>query len=259
MKKILLLVVASLCCNLVYSQTSTLESPTIATDRPDQTESPFLTPTNWFQIETGVWSEKIMKGSDVNSITIPTILTKYGVNKNVELRLITEYNLLRGNSSTILSGVPPITVGLKTALLKGKKFIPKTSLITHLGLHFISSKDYAPSSYAPSFRFLMQHTLSDKLNFSYNLGAQWDGNSAYAENLYTISFAYAISNKLGAFVESYGFVSTNNTIDQDHRADAGITYLLNDHHQLDVSAGLGITDVAPPSFISCGYSFRFKR
>ena len=60
----------------------------IQPDRPDQTESPFITPKNYIQIEKGVVVENFNKTQ--KSYNHPSTLWKYGINKKFELRLITE-------------------------------------------------------------------------------------------------------------------------------------------------------------------------
>lgn len=100
----------------------------------------------------------------------------------------------------------------------------------------------------------MQHTLTDKISFSYNLGAEWDGFTAQPIFLYTASGGYAISDKLGTFIEIFGFAPQENTA--NHSADAGFTYLISDNFMVDLSGGLGITSNAPNHFVSVGFSFR---
>src|SRR5688572_19021966 len=66
----------------------------IITDRPDQSEAPQLTPKGWLQIETGIQSEfdeDKETGLKSQNILYNTTLWKYGLSKNFELRLITEY------------------------------------------------------------------------------------------------------------------------------------------------------------------------
>jgi hypothetical protein len=236
----------------------------IATDRPDQTESPVLVPQGWFQIEMGTFTERVTPYSNLKPVeqlyntVAPTILTKYGVNKNFELRLITDFSIDHAQFKTRnASGVPPITVGFKAKLLEEKGWLPNTSVICHLGLNKVEFGDYTTNSPAPSYRFLMTHTITDNFSLAYNLGSEWSGNDEVATFIYTLSGAYAFNNKLGGFVELYGFAPAPDL--QDHRFDCGITYLFNNNQQLDVSGGVGLSNISPAYFLSAGYSFRFKR
>ncbi len=241
----------------------------IKTDRPDQTESPSTTPPGYFQIEMGGLFENTSSDANVieHNFLIPTILAKYGINKNLEFRLITEIGgngrMITGAPDRFKSGLKPVIVGFKANLVKEnrKKFIPKTSFIGHLGISRLSSDFYETSRSFPQFRFLMEHTLTNKTSFGYNLGMEWDGFSQNPNTIYTVTLARDLGKGFGGFAEFYGYLQRNIVTDNmvgDHRFDAGITYLLNHDFQFDVSGGLGLTDNAPDFFLSAGVSFRFK-
>jgi hypothetical protein len=238
---------------MLQSQLFSQELPSIQTDRPDQTECPFIVPKNYFQFENGFSYEK--NNSESSQIVAPTILTRFGINDHFELRLITEF-VQEEQLSETKSGINPILIGFKTRLFEEKGLIPITSFIGHIGIPKLGSKHFQTTYFAPEFRFTMQHTVSEKQSLSYNLGAEWNGESAEPTFIYTMSSGYSLSENLGCYIEFYGFVSQ---IDKsDHRFDAGITYLINQHHQLDVSGGFGLTTISPDYFVALGYSFRFK-
>lgn len=243
----------------------------IATDRPNQTESSFLVPKGHFQIETGAWVEK--DDDDAYSYTgntFNTTLWKYGLTQHMELRLITEYvgfkrkEKATDNESSI-DGFNAVTVGAKFFVCEEHGIVPKVALLTHLQVPYIGKEDFRPDHIAPSFRFLLQHTLSDRLALGYNLGAEWDGATANTTLIYTLSLAGSLVGNLSMFVEIYGFVTEQDDADgkfngdfmSDHRFDGGFTYLLTNDLQLDVSAGVGISDIAPDYFLSGGISWRF--
>lgn len=97
-------------------------------------------------------------------------------------------------------------------------------------------------------------SVTDKISFSYNLGAEWDGFTAEPTFIYTTTAGYAISKKWGAFIEVFGFAPQENRA--NHLADAGFTYLISDNFMVDLSGGFGITSNAPNHFFSVGFSFR---
>jgi hypothetical protein len=227
--------------------------PSIQTDRPDQTECPFITPKHYFQLENGFSYEKNNKNSEL--IVAPTILTRFGINNFFELRLITEYVVSKENSTTY-PGINPILIGFKTRLLEEKGIIPSTSLIAHIGIPDLASSEYRANYYYPEFRFTMQHTISDKQSLSYNIGAEWDGIDKKPTFIYTLTTGYSLTETIGAYVEFYGFVSQMGKA--DHRFDLGLTYLFNPNHQLDVSGGFGLSAISPEYYFALGYSFRFK-
>ncbi len=223
----------------------------IQADRPDQTETPAIVPKGMFQVETGFTFQKNDEFSKTN--TLPTVLWKYGVNENFELRLITEFvseKVFDENQDGLL----PIYIGFKAKLAEEKGIVPKTSIIAHIGLPSAASTKYKTEFYAPEFRFVMQHTLSKKVSLSYNLGAEWDGFSAEPTFIYTLTTGYSITNKLGTYIELFGFAPQKSKA--NHNFDAGITYLINNNFMLDLSSGIGITKNAPDHYLAVGFSFR---
>ncbi|MFM9824503.1 transporter [Flavobacterium sp.] len=229
------------------------ELPSIQTDRPDQTECPFIVPIHYFQLENGFTYEK--KNTESSQIVTPTILTRFGINDHFELRLITEYSI-EDDFSNNISGINPILIGLKTRLFEEKGLIPLTSFIGHIVIPKAGSKNFQTLYYAPEFRFTMQHTLSKKQSLSYNFGAEWNGETAEPTFIYTLTSGYSLTGKIGCYIEFYGFVPQIEK--PDHRLDAGFTYLFNPNHQFDISGGFGLSKISPEYYLALGYSFRFK-
>ncbi len=237
------------------------------TDRPDQTEAPPLTPKGWFQFEFGIQSE-FDEDKDTKVKTQSTLyntsLWKYGLTKSIELRLITEFgedkvtfkNAKNEDTTTSVSGLNPITVGLKIPLQKEQGMVPDISLITHLELPYIGSDDFTPEFVIPRFRFLFAHTLSETFSLSYNLGGEWEDGTSAATGIYTLSLGMSLAERLAMFVEAYVFTKEKSF--PDHRFDAGVTYQLTNDLQFDTSGGFGLTDISPDYFISAGVSLRFK-
>ncbi len=235
--------------NITFAQ----DLPSIQTDRPDQTECPFITPRHYFQFENGFSYEQNNQNS--NSFVAPTVLTRFGINDHFELRLITEYAINK-NELEKTKGINPVLIGFKTLLFEEKGLIPTTSFIGHIGIPNLASKDLKTIYYAPEFRFTMQHTISEKQSLSYNIGAEWNGETAEPMLIYTLTSGYSFTEKIGGYIELYGFVPQIEK--PDHRFDAGLTYLCNPNHQLDISGGFGLSKNSPNYYLSLGYSFRFK-
>lgn len=225
----------------------------IQTDRPDQTESPAITPKNYLQVETGFFYEKVDRNTQ--NFSHPTVLLKYGINENFELRLSSEFNSEKTGIYK-QSGTPPLSFGFKAKLTDENKYLPKISFIGHLTANRLASAAFKTVHPAPSFRVLFQHTLTEKLSLGYNLGAEWNGDTQEATGIYTVSTAYSFNEKLGGFAEVYGFL--NEFQKPDHRFDAGFTYLINNDFQIDASAGVRLSEMAPNHFLSCGISYRFN-
>ena len=246
MRKIILLF-SVLGCVTVQAQTT----EPIQADRPDQTETPSIVPKGMFQVEMGFTFQKNEENSTSNSL--PSVLWKYGVNENFELRLITEFLSEKINDEKS-SGFTPVLIGFKVKLCEEKGIIPKTSFIGHIGLPNAASSRYKTDFVAPEFRFTMQHTLSDKLSLGYNLGCEWDGMTPETTFVYTLTTGYSINKKVGCYAELFGFAPEKDKA--NHNFDGGITYLINNNFMVDLSSGIGITENAPDHYIAFGFSFR---
>ena len=251
MKKNILFIFLTL--NLWVSNLIAQNLVPIQLDRPDQTECPFITPTKYIQFESGLTYEN--KNKNEKSLSYPTILWKYGVNTKFELRLITELVREQENTTTNI-GLKPITIGFKASLFEQKGVIPKTSFIGHITTAKIGSKVFESNYISPSFRFNMQHDISERLMIAYNLGAKWDGATAQETYLYTLTTGLTITKKISFYIEVYGFQPRNNVA--EHLLDGGFIYLINNNFMMDISGGVGLSKNAAKNYASLGLSYRFK-
>jgi hypothetical protein len=229
----------------------------IDTDRPDQTESAFTVPKNYFQWEAGLIFEHT--NTDQHVFSIPTSLFKYGVSKRFELRLETEFNrtvALIPSIQRTISGLQPVEVGFKVGICEEKSWIPKTSLIAHLGIPNLASEKYRAPHLAPSFRFTMQTSINETTALGYNLGAEWDGYSSTPIWLYTFAPGFDIGENWYGYIEAFGFMTRGET--PAHSIDAGIAYYINKDLKIDFSTGFGLSKAAPDYYLAIGGSIRFK-
>jgi len=225
----------------------------IQTDRPDQTESPYIVPKNYIQVENGLLFEK--QNKNVSTFEHPSTLWKFGLNDRLEFRLITQFISIKENDS-VITGLSPVTFGFKTKLLEEKGWLPMTSFIGHITTSSLAGRKFKTSYIAPAFRFTMQHTLSERMALGYNLGAEWNGEDPQPTYIYTLTTGISITDKLGSYIELYGFLPDGSR--PDHRFNGGLTWLLNNNTMIDVSGGPGLTSNAPEYFVAMGASFRFN-
>ncbi len=100
----------------------------IETDRPDQTESPFIVPRNYFQFEFGLNMEKDkLQGVNTTTFVLPTGLLKYGIKENVEFRLEFQSFTSRRRNDLIKKTsllLEPVELGFKARLWEEKGALP---------------------------------------------------------------------------------------------------------------------------------------
>lgn len=241
---------ALLCLPLLKSQ----DIDPISADRPGAGDAATVTPKGYFQNEIGVVYEQITEHN--KSYVLPTILWKYGIFENTEVRLITDIAFAEDFDEKY-SGLTPITIGLKTKLTDEKGILPLTSFIGHLSIPELAGKHFKASYYAPSFGLLMHNSLTDKLGLDYNIGASWDGETPVATFFYALSLGYNFTEKLGSFVEGYAY-SPESEEEANYNFDYGLTYLLSNNMVLDISNGFGLSDNASDYFVSFGFSYRLN-
>jgi len=252
-KPLFIYILIFLVLNSSAQQTGRME-----TDRPDQTESVFITKKKYLQTEVGF---NIEKDNKLTTIIHPTVLWKYGVSKIFELRLITEMAstetpLIIPAGNKVLTGLLPIQIGGKIALWEEKGLLPKTALLFHSALGKVAGKNFKIDKWAPDFRFSMQHTLSDNAALGYNIGAEWDGFSSTPYWVYTIAPGFNMGKNWYGYFELFGAVRKGEQ--PQHSFDAGLAYYVNDNFKVDISSGFGITEVAQDWYAAAGFSIRFN-
>ncbi|HTD92577.1 MAG TPA: transporter [Chitinophagaceae bacterium] len=227
------------------------------TDRPDQTESPYITKLKYLQGEIGF---NIEKANGLTTLVHPTALWKYGLSKRFELRLITQVisvktPLIIPAGNTINTGLLPVQLGGKLALFEEKGLLPKTSLLFHVAPAKLASKKFQAQKWAPNFRFSMQNSLSKNISLGYNLGAEWDGESDTPFWIYTLATGFNLGNKWYTYTEVFG--SVRNKEHAEHNADIGFAYSINDDLRADISSGLSLME-KNNWYVAVGVSFRFS-
>ena len=222
---------------ILFSLTFSNNFGQISTDRPDQTEGTHVLRNGDFQIESG-WTFNSDRGSLNNLLRIGTF-------KGIELRFST--NLISGHED--MTGLFPsldnLEFGAKFKILDKKETLTKISFLSHLSV----STEYSDNSGGLLNRVLVSHEISESFELAYNLGY-----SKYFEQdngllVYSLVVAKSFGN-LGAFVEIFG--------DSYSNWDLGITYLIKDNLQADISYGQGINNELSYLSIGAAWNFSFK-
>jgi hypothetical protein len=234
------------------------DKPDLITDRPDQTESPYLIPAGALQIESGFSVEREFEPNlTMAHLAFNSTLIRYGINENFELRLLTEYlgESIRTPELTLRrNGFSPLTVGAKLKLANQNGPWPQMGLITHIKLRK-GSKEFSNSNTATSIRATFSNTLNGKLTLDYNVGVEWNGETPEAIVLGTASLSYSIHERLVGFLEGYGFFPEKGP--GNNRMDTGLMYKLTDMTQLDIFGGIGFGTTSGDFMLGAGASMRF--
>jgi len=233
--------------------------PELITDRPDQTESAVVVPLKFLQIEAGFFMENNKEAAiSYQSFAYNSTLLRYGLFKNMELRLGLEYLGERSKTpgsefKNTISVFGPLYTGVKIKIADEDSWKPDIAFIGAVIFPFTAGDSLKPSYSAASMLFPFSHTLSDRFSIGYNLGTDWDGKTPMPNYFYSASLGIGLMEKLGAYVEGYGTLPEDGK--PQHLADAGLTYLALPNFQLDLSGGVGLYNAAD-NFISFGFTYR---
>lgn len=253
-----------LCCGV------TVASEDLVTDRPDQTESAKVVPKGRGQLELG-WtlSHEDESGAELDVLEGPGTLLRLGLSSRWELRLgwggFIDQELEVGGVELEDDGAADGSLGAKLALRDGGAGGPDVALLFGTSLP-TGDDDFTSDRFDPAFRVSVAHGLNDRLGIGYNLGMQWEtGRAADGDKttlsdwIYTLVLGIGVGERAGAFVEVFGSVPASAEGSPSHSLDGGFTWLLRDNVQLDVAAGIGLSDRAPDRFAGIGVSWRFPR
>ena len=233
----------------------------IITDRPDQTESSSVINCGAIQVESGIL---ISEDNNINHLYGPSTLFRIGILKNLELRLLSQYEYQTDNNF-LTKGFNDIELGVKIQLLNNEIKPVEIAFLSHL---IIPSGSMGMSEHQIGIvnKLCISHRSTNKLSFAYNLGYDVFHNSDTLDNsnnqlTYSFVSAFEINNKVNIYIEPYGEIITKKpTINQDQaitsNINAGVTYLVNKNLQLDYSFGTGLDNQS--NFMSIGCSIKFE-
>jgi hypothetical protein len=220
-------------------QYSTIYSQLI-TDRPSQTDSPFLIESGYIQVETGISVEKTQ--SMINS------LVRIGILNGVELRINSNYIINDEISFEKKSSFGDFELGSKFKILDNDQIKTNIGFLTYLSIptapEVFSNKEYGFSN-----KLLVTHNLTSDSQIGYNLGYNKFIN-------YDAKYIYSIvyGKSLGQFSVFFEFFGDSSSETSNSTFDSGLTYLVDNNKQLDLSIGKGLNNDL--FFVTLGFSIR---
>jgi len=251
------------------------EAPPMVTDRPDRTESAATVAPGRIQLEGGWSLSSIDSGSgDVRDHAFGEALARIGLLDFLEARVgfggfrsVDRDEKLPGEEDAgEPDGAADLSLGLKARLRRaGSKAGPDVALLAGTTLPS-GEAPFSSERADPEVRLAVDQELGAGVSVGVNTGFAWESQEVrpgdrerLADALYTVAFGYGVTDRLGAFVESFGFLPISDESAGRHSLDGGLTYGLRPNLQLDVSAGLGLDDDAEDWFVGAGISIRAPR
>jgi hypothetical protein len=254
-----------------HSQLPTLgRSGPLVTDRPDQTESSAAVAPGFVQLEAGWTYTRHNEGTaSVVSHAVPQLLVRAGVISGLEARLgFAGWQAVRGGESmapTDERGVGDIELGVKYQFHAGGGAAPSLALLAAASVP-TGEDAFSSGRVDPSFRLSFAHELTRRASLGYNVGTRWVTEADQSgrrhtrtETLYTLAFGVSLTERLGVFAESFGSLALGERGSDMHSLDGGLTLLLSNNAQLDMSGGIGLNSAPDDWFVGLGFAVRFPR
>ena len=229
-KLLLTFIFFSICFSSLYSQ--------LTSERPDQTESSLVLSKGHVQIETGISIED--SESNINT------LFRIGIIDGIEMRLNSNYLINDDISNLKKSSFSDFEIGAKFKILDEDNNRIKIGFLTHLSVP-TAPEIFSYNEYGLLSRVLISHNIKNDSQIGYNIGYN-KYNNYDGQFIYTLVYGKSLGS-FGVFFEIFGEESSNNS---NLNFDSGITYLVDNDKQLDLSIGRGLN--SDMFYISAGFS-----
>lgn len=256
MKKTALLIINLLCLSgMVRGQFY----ETVRSGRPGQSIGASTVGKDIFQIQSGVdyfgYENTNAKISGNGYLTNAAL--RYGLTDRFEIGGFLEYrteSITDSSFSASREGFSNVLIGLRHQISTGNGLAPSVGFQFRLRLP-VGSSYYRTANLAPSFIFVTSQQWS-RFTLITNLGGSWNGSNATPTGLYTVNFSCAFTSTFGAFIESYGSLTSGFF---ESRFDTGVAWLVTNNLQVDFLGGLGSNRGLNDYFVSTGFSWRTNR
>lgn len=230
----------------------------LVTDRPDFTESTSTVPRGHFQIEGGTTVSRV---EDVDSTSFGELLVRIGTGERWETRLSAGYARVETPFDDV-SGLEDPSVGIKVRFTEDPGDLgpgqPAASLIVSTsipaGAEELSDDEWVPEGkLALAWELTPRFSLSSNLNYTYLV----DGDDRLHQLGATLSGGLSLTDRLGAYLEWFGFNEETEDGPSTHYVNGGVSYLINSDVRVDARVGTGLNDADPDWFVGVGGGVRF--
>ena len=231
----------------------------LITDRPDFTESAETVPQGMTQIEGGYTYTQNTTHDSTQSLG--EVLVRIAAGNKTELRVgLNSYDTGRGASGRSY-GREGADLGFKVRIKPGTENAGfRKAAVSAIGFVTLptgtgserGNKVQGTAKLILGYSFNSRTDLGVNANYSYVA----DDSGDYGEMASSASFGYALTDRVGSYVEYYGFYPVARQT-AAHYLNTGLSYLINDNLQVDVRVGAGLGGPADKSFVGTGVAVRF--
>lgn len=222
----------------------------IVPDRPGYTWGPETAQLHKLVWENGIGFERHADGQQL--ITLNSTILRYGMFENFEVMVGTDFLLYEAEGQVTKSmGITPLSIGAKYRCYEGSGLIPSIGLAAQLQSPHIGSADFLPSYMAPSMYLIAEHAF-DRFYVCYNIGAEWDGETAIPTKFLALNVGFSITEEITTYLESYNYLHPDGN---QYKAEFGFAILPNRKIQLDVEVDFDLQQLGKYFAIGGGISW----
>lgn len=234
--------------------------PPLSSDRPDFTEGTSTVALGHVQIEGGITWQEIGRE---DSLSVGELLVRYSFLENVEARLgVGSWTRIDAPGGDRLDGyedpVAQVKIRLTPPANDRPPGFPAVALLVGTSIP-VGSDELTADEWEPEALLAFDWELTDLLALGANAGVAFptDGDDRFDQIFGSVSLGIAATDRLGVFVETYGFSEEEPDGDATQYVDTGVTFALTDDLQLDARIGFGLNDPSPERFVGVGAAFRW--
>lgn len=228
----------------------------LVTDRPDFTESASVPGPGRVQVEGG-WT--VEESGEAREHSLGEILVRIGLGDRFEARIEPGSWIAADDGESDVSGLDDAGLGVKILLLEEQApAIPATALLASTSVP-TGDDEIGSSEWHPEVRLALGWTLSEIWSLGANAGwaRSGDESEGFDQALGSVALGRSLGERLGMFLELYGSAPAAPAEDDVAVFDGGLTLGFGPDAQLDVRAGVGLTDVAPDWLFGLGFARRW--
>jgi len=235
----------------------------LETDRPDFTESPSLMPLGHYQLEGGY---TFSRQGEPTSQSLGELLLRIGTGERWEARIgIGSYDFIDPGTpgAPTVSGYEDPTVGVKIRLNEEDPNLlppgwPRMALLLTTSVP-AGSGELTANEWQPEGKLALAWDFTDRFSLGANLIYAYpsDDGQRFNQLAASLSAGLSLTDRLGIFLESYGFSKESADGSSTSYVDSGLTWLLGNDLQLDARIGAGLDEPHPNWFAGVGAGIRF--
>ena len=232
--------------------------------RPGEADPPQVIPPGSLQLEGGFGFERQTEDEDdpdTHTLEVPTLEVRIGVLPRLEFDLVADgyvYEHRLGTSNR--SSGSDLEFRTKAFLFDQHELLPATSFRVALSIP-TGSDAVTSAGWDPALGVLAHWNLGKRFDLVANLGFSAPTQGANdARRVFQIdpklSLEASLSPRWIVFLEYLAEIKTRGEEDK-HSVNGGVSFLLHDDLQLDLSGGVGLNAAAHDFFVGGGAVWRF--